>query len=227
MLRKIQMLGLALFAVFASSAVLAGMASAETTLLAEWLRNGVAIAANLASETSGEITLEDTSTLPGKVAVLCSVILDGTVGANGAAEITEALDLSKEAISLTALVPLALECSNVTKCESGTPSLLWLLPSWNITLFLMENSEILALITGFAFEVTCLVLGFSTSDLCEAADTEFKVINEGGAAEIPAGENLSPAASCTAGTSSSGIITTDVLAPITLVEGGTLSVSSE
>jgi hypothetical protein len=221
MLRKIQMLGLALFAVFVSSAVLAGMASAETTLLAEWLRNGVAIAANLASETSVEISFEVTNVFGGPVAFLCSFILDGTVGPNGADEITKALNLTKE--------EKALVCGNVAKCESGTAveGQIENLP-WKTTLFLMENGEILDLVEKFALAVLCLIIGLETEILCEAADTEFKVINEAGVAEVPAGETMSPTPSCTDGAFLSlGLNTTDALSPITLVEGGTLSVSSE
>jgi hypothetical protein len=229
MIRKIQLLGLALFAVFAFSAVLAGMASAEVTLLAEWLRNGAAITANLASVTTGEITLEDNKVpIAGKVAVLCSGILDGTVGANGADEITKALNLSGEELG-AALTGLELVCSNVTKCEAGTTIQVWAekLP-WKTLLFLMENGEILDLVEGSAYEVQCLVLGITASDLCEAADTEFKVVNNAsGAAEVPSGETALPLATCTQGGAESGVNTTDVGAPITLVEGGTLSVSSE
>jgi hypothetical protein len=231
MLRKIQMLGLALAAMSAFGAVLVSAASAETTLLAEWLRNGVAVTANLLSETSGEISLEDTNVpIAGKVAVLCSGILDGTVGNNGVDEITKVLNLAKEEQG-AALVGLELVCSNVTKCEAGTTIKVWAenLP-WKSLLFLMENNEILNRVTGTGgepgYEVECLVIGLLVSDLCEGT-AEFKIVNEP-EAEVLALETALPLATCEKGGAGTGVNTTDVLTPITLPnDGGTLTVSSE
>lgn len=223
---------LALVAVFAFSAVLVSMASAETTLVALWLRNGVAIEANLASHTTGEILLEDNKApIVGKVDVVCSAILVGTVGVNGGDLITEVLNLALEPISSTPLVGLALLCEAVAGCEKdseASPIEVWPenLP-WVTLLFLMEGTAgaILDLVLNAAYDVLCLVLGAMVEDLCEAADSEFGVINSP-AAEAEEGA-ATPNANCTVGGAGAGINSVLGLTPITLVEEGELTVSSE
>jgi hypothetical protein len=242
-MRKFQVVALALFAMFAFSAAFAVSASAETTLLAEWLVNGAKIVGELASETTGSLKLEDTKTAIGAAAVLCSAIADGTVGENGLDLIKEILNLAKEKIE--ALGGLALlgtgagsDCVRVTGCEEGTatePIEVWPVGlEWHTELFLMENGEILDLVNKedgsvFGYELLCSVLLINTEDTCTATDSEFAVINDAdtGDAAVPAGSIGLPLANCTLGGLETGVNETDELAPITLTSGELLTVSSE
>lgn len=223
------MLGLALVAVFAFSAMLAVTASAETTLVALWLVNGATVEANLASHTTGEILLEDTKV---GAAVVCSGILVGTVGAEGKDEITEVQNLAKETITQE-LVGLALLCETEKGCEKATeasPIEVWpeSLP-WPTLLFLMEKTgteEFLNLVEKAAYDLLCLILGVMAEDLCSAADTTFPIVNSP-LAETPTEQTGTPLATCTVGGAESGVNETVGAALITLVAGGELTVSSE
>src|ERR1700691_2206326 len=108
-MRKIQVLGVALLALFAFGALTAVSASATNTyLLAEWLLNGVAIGLpaneiNLV-EIDGELLLEDTKAVLGSPAeVKCMGSLDGWVGLNSLGFTSEVLNTvgGGEAISTT------------------------------------------------------------------------------------------------------------------------------
>ena len=233
-MKKVQVVTLAMLALFAFSAVLASSASAEETLLAEWLVGGNAIVGKtLATETTGLILLED-SGVP--AAALCSGILVGTIGPNGTDEITEVLNLAKEKISST-LSGLALtsangDCSNESGC--GTPIEVYPegLP-WKTQLFLMVTTgKILDLIfgtTGSGYTVKCTELGIKIEDTCTAPDTELEVLNDPvtGDAETPESAIAEPFANCTIGGNGKGINEADELATITLVNGELLTVSSE
>ena len=94
-MRKLQLIGVALVALFAVAAMTVASASAAPVfLLAEWLVNGAAIttAHNVDGEGS-EVLIEETI-LGIKIDVLCSGIGDGTVSANGAGTGTELLALT-------------------------------------------------------------------------------------------------------------------------------------
>ena len=93
-MKKYQAVLLALLAVFAVAAVTAGTASAETTLLAEWLITGAPVMTLTASQTSGELLLAVLVLGIEVVKILCNGIFDGSVGANGEDEITEVLTLA-------------------------------------------------------------------------------------------------------------------------------------
>jgi hypothetical protein len=227
-MKKFQAVILALFAVSAVGAVLVASASAEVTLLAEWLINGAAIAAGttVESETTGALLLEDNKTPFGAAAVLCSAILDGTLGPNGEDLVTAVLNLAKELIG-SELVGLALECEGEKLCS--TPALVWpdKLP-WPTLLFLMENGEFLDLVEGAGYHNECTVLGIKETDLCTAADAGFPVLNDPvtGDAETPGGVAATPNADCTLGGASSAVNETDELETITS-PFGLITVSSE
>ena len=143
-MKRIHVVGLALVAMVALSAIIASTSSAAVTfLLAEWLIGGEKMTAALAVEQSGELNLINTnaSGLGIRVEILCTGILDGTVGPASAGEITELLNTSKEAISLTALSGLALEMPNCTNTKNCTEPLVWAvgLP-WKTELELMEDT---------------------------------------------------------------------------------------
>jgi hypothetical protein len=129
-MRKIQILGLALGAVFAFSAIAAASAFAES----EFLANGAVITEELASEGSGELTLSTLVLGITAVKIDCSGIFDGTVGPKNLDLITELLNLSKELISLTALSGLALSCEVLTSFNSECGAVGGLAELWAVNL---------------------------------------------------------------------------------------------
>ena len=233
-MKKFYAVMLMLFAVIAFGAVVAGSASAETTLGAEWLENGSAITTTKASETVGALLLEDKTV---KAAVICHGSLDGTVGATGQDEITEVLNVAKEAVST--LGNLALlgtgsklpDCETETGCAEGTaasPIEVWPvgLP-WKTQLFTMENGSVLDLIENFGYEMLCLVLSINAEDACSAADTNLLVQNNAaGDASTPSGSVAEPLANCTLGGAESGVNQTVGESKINLVSGVLLSVNA-
>jgi hypothetical protein len=160
-------------------------------LLAEWLLNGVGITTTLLTETTGELLLEDTKApVVGKADVLCSGILVGDIGPDGADDITEVLNLAKEAISTTPLAEKALTCTDDENCESNK---VWAvgLP-WLSLLQLWETltpaaSGFVDLLTSqkaggeVGWYVECTVLGVKASEECTAtmADSSAKNVTAG------------------------------------------------
>ena len=183
-MRRFEILGVALIAMFAASVVIAAAASAVTFLLAEWLAAGAAITTAQASDTEGELEFVE---LNGggfgvKVKVLCSWILNGTVGPGSEGTVTELLTLSGTAIPKTALSGTSLSCTNDENC---TEALVWadLESPWKTELELMiDGTETffvnLILASGFYFE--CLILGITTNELCSATETAVQTTNEAG-----------------------------------------------
>jgi hypothetical protein len=243
-MKKFQIMLLALVVVSAFGAVLAGSASAEITLLAEWLAGGAVIAANLPSATTGAILLEDTKTIAGPAAVICKATLDGTVGSNGADTIAELL--TPAGVKVEALPGKGLEgtgagtaCVKQTLCAEGTtasPIIVWPvgLP-WTTTLFLMENGTFLDRVvkTGggvFGYELLCLVGGINVEDECTSTEGQIEVTNDAvEGAGTPSGQTVTPNATCTMSKEATGVNQTTELAKIKLTEAGAplLSVSSE
>jgi len=97
MIRKIQMLGLALLALCALSALMTASASAVLTFeLALWLLNGIDITSAVLVDSEGELTL--TNLLNG-AAVLCSGLFEGTVEPESLDLVTMVYDLLSNLIS--------------------------------------------------------------------------------------------------------------------------------
>ena len=239
-MKKLQILSIALVAMFAFGVLVAGSASAAvTTLLAEWLVNGVAIpeGTNLASETTGELELTDLKTLLGESTVKCSGILVGTVGFDGADTITEVLNLAKELIgSLSS--GTALVCTEVKVCEEP---LVWPvnLP-WNTLLELVEQggevffADLILPHAGGGnpgWEVECMKtitkpvdectgeritrLGLEGTTLTGSFEEAFREL-----AEMPLG-------TCTQSKEATAHVLSPVAGTIKLVSGETLNASSE
>jgi hypothetical protein len=228
-MRKLQTVLLALLAVFAFGATLSASASAETTLVAEWLAGaGLKITTNLASETSGSILEEDEGAGPG--AVLCSAILVGTVGTAGKGVISEVLNLAEEKVGeLPAGLALVspTDCTNVLACEAAEIAVRPVGLPWTTQLFLMESGAILDLVVGASYDLVCLVLKIKIEDTCAAADSEVEVLNDPEHAAVPALAKFAPNANCTIGGAGKGVNEIDELTFITLVSGELLAVSSE
>jgi hypothetical protein len=108
-------------------------------LLAEWLVDAKEIAAELATEATGELLLEDTNAALGASDVLCSVTLDGTIGPDGLGVISEVLTLGGEDVSLAVLSGANITCAEQSVCVEP---LVWAvnLP-WNTLLELAETTR--------------------------------------------------------------------------------------
>src|SRR3977135_332450 len=222
-MKRFQTVLLALFAVFAFGAILVATASAEETLVALWLANGVDSPANLPVEIKGALLLEDTNTAIGKAAVICEGTLDGTIGPNGKDEIKEILNVAKEAVAANPGLALkgtnatGPDCLTSTGCLAGTaasPIEVWPIGlPWTSQLFLMADGTILDLVTKagggtFGYWLLCLVtaLGVQAEDLCTGEDGEILVTNNAaGDASSPVGSEVTPAFNCTMGGAASGL----------------------
>lgn len=168
-MRKTHILGLTLFAVLAVSAISAASALADSTHL--WLVGGTAVTTTLSIASTGELELSDLKAIAGLAAtVLCSGILDGTVGATGADTITEVLTLTGGATSTTPLSGTPLLCTNISNC--GTPEVWALNLPWKTQLELSGSTWIDDITTTngdllVGWEVLCKATGIA--DDCEIA----------------------------------------------------------
>jgi len=121
-------------------------------LLAEWLVEGLEVTTTLLVETKGELLLEDLkATLNIKAKVLCSGILDGTIGPNGEDEITEVLNLAGTlSIPRIALEGTGLLCSGQEGCTTGTENdEVWAVNLPWLTLLELLEEESPTLFQGF------------------------------------------------------------------------------
>ncbi len=184
--------GAALLAVVAVSAIaLVSSASAAIVyLLAEWLDNGAALTSSMLAEVATEALLENTkvSAVGGAaVSVTCKGMMIGDIGANGAVDITEVLNLSGTAISRTPLSEPSLLCAKEALCES---SRLWAvnLP-WLGELELWEEGSASGFVVFLAatkgklgWYLECTILGVKAEDEChgtEEVDEATKNLAEG------------------------------------------------
>lgn len=187
-MKRCQLLGLALMVVCVLGAVIDSTAGAVEFLLAEWLAAGAKITTAQGSEGEGELELvaKNGGNLKVELKVLCSVILDGTLGPSSEGTISEFLSLSGKAISDLALSGGELACTNDANCTSPK---VWAtgLP-WKTELELMiDGTEtfFVNLIKSFAgYYVECTVLGVKVAEECTTFETAIKTTNAvGGIAE--------------------------------------------
>ena len=189
--------------------------------------------------------IEDTKTIVGAVTVLCTVVTNGSVGANGEAETTVILNAKGETVT-SGLGGLSLlgtgatsgegsECRTVKTCAEGTAaSPIELTPlglPWHALLFQHETTGTFLLLSfsegELGYELLCLILGIDAEDKCtsSAKDFEIEVLNAEEDAAIPASAQTSPLALCSQSGEESGHYTLDELAFI-LPLSGLLSISS-
>ncbi len=182
-MKKLQILGAALVALFALGSLVASAAFAQPTfLLAEWLLTGAVITTPDLVEIDGELNLInlDGGGLGVTIEILCSGILDGTVGPASADLITELLNLAEEKISGTALSGLELVCTDTKNCENP---LVWAeeLP-WETELELMEGVTggpfFVDLILNGRYYAECTLLGTKMNELCSAPEVAVQATNE-------------------------------------------------
>jgi len=218
-MKSYRSIGVLLLVAFAVSAILVASASAEEISPAAWLANGEAITSSLAATVTGEVIIEDTKVGAG---VTCSMSIDGTVGAGGEGTITAILSLSGTEVTLSA--PLL--CKSHKSCEEGTdvevaPEKL----PWTTAVDVSSSGTFLEIISAPTFYVTCLVLGFKTSDECVGTNSSFEVLNVTGGVE-PMGQS-SPKTNCSIGGAETGSLEFLSGSLDTLTGGGTLAVSGE
>lgn len=197
---KKQILGPTLLAVFALSATFVATASAETTLLAEWLASGVGVTTATSVEGTGTVLLEDSKFKGG---VECKGIADGTVNANGVGEVTEVLNeagTAKIALGGTALI-CAKESGS--SCE-GTDNEVFPedLPSHGFV-YLTEGGLFRDLGVKGGFSITCLILGISATDECTSENASGEVLNVTGGVE--GNGELTPKMECTFSKEATGV----------------------
>jgi len=220
-MKKHHILGLALLAVFAFSAILAVSASAAETLLAEWLVNGVAITTLTSTATTGKLLLEDEKVpIAGKVAVVCEGILDGSVGPNGEDEITEVLTTA--GVLVNAANPLS--CPPQTACEKPGSVVPVGLP-WH-TLLILEEVGLFKDIVRQAtagYEVKCTVFGITSTDTCTALENSGGKVTNGTTDVTLTPETILPNGNCSLGGNGAGKI--QVVEGLIATLTGTLSVS--
>jgi hypothetical protein len=222
MLKKHQMLGLSLVAVFAFSAIIATTAFGAEFLLAEWLLSGAAITELISTTTEGKLLLEDEKVpIAGKVSVICEGVLDGSVGPNGEDEITEVLNLSGTKITLGGT---ELTCEKQSECEEAAKVAPIDLP-WDTELQLEEPGGLFRdlVVSAAGYEVTCKVFGISSTDECKATLDSGGLVSNGASDVLLTAETILPNGTCSLGGSGAGKI--QVIEGLIATLTGTLSVS--
>jgi hypothetical protein len=203
--------------VLAFSAIVVSSASAEITLLAEWLFNGTAVISLTSVETRGELLLKDTSN---GATVICSAILVGSVGPNGENEVTEVLS----AVGITATLAAPLLCRGGPVCEINSTDV-EVAPEglpFHMLLFLMEIGSFLNVTFKAGYSASCLVLGIKITDECTVTNGITEVVNTSFGVESVG--NVIPPGNCSIGGAGTGeleLVTGNQTEPLT----GVLSIS--
>jgi hypothetical protein len=183
-MRKLHVLGAVLAALFALGVLTASSASAVTFLLAEWLVNGIGTTNTQLVETEGESEFTENLGILGVIRILCSGIFVGSIGPNGADEITELLELGTGLARITnELVETSgLTCTNIEKCTSP---LVWAdkLPWLTLAELMVDGTEefFVDLLTSSGagnpgYHIFCM--GSGLGDLCTVVEGVTKLTNE-------------------------------------------------
>lgn len=216
-MRKLHTFWLAFAAALTFSALASALASAEETLLAEWLINGVAVTAAKATILEGEFIFgAEKGTL-----VKCSYKLIGLVNTNGKGEETEILNLS--GVKVTEAAPLLCLALNVCEVDETDVEVFPRKLPWQTLAFLMEGGTYLELVEKETWEIKCLALMLKITNECEFPDTTYEILNTvGGTEYMGLG---TPLGNCSVGGMGVGEME---MVPANLDTGaGTLSISSE
>jgi hypothetical protein len=228
-MKHLQIFGLVLVASLASGAILASIATAETTLLAEWEVGGATFSGTLATEIKGSTLLEDTSF---KIGITCEGTIDGSVTGESSGVGTSTKVLSKAGVEIgEKLSGTALECTRSSGCESSSTPLTWPvnLP-WHYIAYLLESGTYADHIFGEAgYEVECTVLLSKISEECKDASgtgTGVDISNSVSGVEI-ANEDFLPDANCTTGGTGTGVNLPSAGTTIVVTGGGVLAICSE
>jgi len=221
-MRKLKIVGLALFALVAFSAVAAASASAHT-----WEEDGSEILTAKEGTTEGLILLEDMGA-PGKPDLLCSGKFTGTFGPGGSTMITMIEDLEVPANLEDANTLSWLKCEFTAKglCE-GT--LVLVMPQglpWKDKLN-VRVGKLVDEIEGVSYTVLCETFLGTTEDTCSG--TSVGEVKNGTSGEVlgetSENEEITPAVNCTLGGEKQGLQATITPALSKLTNGLSLSVS--
>lgn len=181
---KVRILGIAMFAVFAFSAITAASAFAAD----EFLFEGNVFAGALATNTAGSLTLEATI-LGIKAVVDCSGLFEGSVvgGVAKLAEITDAFDLAGNLAGELEDSTAAISCEALAACNAGELVSVWvdnlsltLSLTWDLPLLLEGTEFILDFPAGSGFEVECKTPLGTVNVLCSAPTVDASLTNEVG-----------------------------------------------
>jgi len=181
---------LSLVALFAFSAVVAN-ASAETTLLAEWLVNTVGVTALTSTEGVGKLILEDAKI---KLAMECEGILDGSVGANGEDEVTEILIPGTPTTVASLAKPIV--CKGIGGCGAPAEASPENLP-WHTLLYLTEGGLFRDAVFSATYWSMCNILGVLVEEECTITNGSYEVLNV--TAGVEGMGEVTPLGTCTTG----------------------------
>jgi hypothetical protein len=187
-MRKIQIIGLALVAMFAFSAFASSAWAAD-----EWLVGGNPVTTKVASTAEGSLKLcDDKGGIFGeKVCIECSGKSKGTIGPAAADEVTEVTDLAGN--------KRITNCVNLENCGTAEAVEAENLP-WP-TKIVLEGTEFRDTVGAAGKEpgyfVECSSFGFKVQDLCEG-EANVKLENVAGGVNATFEENRLPA-TCTRG----------------------------
>ncbi len=200
---KLPIVGLALLSALVVSTSAITSASAETTLLAEWLVNGMSVTSLLPVEKEVEALYRDPKT--GQHIVCTSYIRDGSMDPSGAITWTAYLTLAGTDVTLTS--PLL--CKAVADCEESATDIEMSpegLP-WRGLLILTESGAFKELLFGASVFISCLILGIKVSEECAGpseasggADVTVSNVTNGVESSGPE----APPANCTVGGTEAG-----------------------
>lgn len=194
---RIRIIGLALVAVFAISAVVAASASAL-----EWLLNGKPILTAKAVSSSGSLVLEDLAATGGAVEIECTGSDEGTVGPGAQDLVTT--------IKATSCKFLAEKHGVCEESKPVTANAINIKKHWETLLVTNSSGQIRDLITspegkGPGWNVECKVGGIlEVSDECTSASPEPLVTNLSTGVDVTF--EASETASCSKGSSTSGMV---------------------
>jgi hypothetical protein len=220
-MKKVQLLGLAVVAMFAFSAFVSASAFSFTT--AEWLAGAKVIpAGGLATETAGGVTIENVNV---GASFLCEGLLLGKVEPGGIGVATEVL--TNSGVKVEQLdesgATGGIKCTSLKLCE-GTPEI-WPVNLPYKTILGLEGAGFLRLAVNAEVFVLCQVLGVDATELCVVAPNSLSggaVVNL--ATDVEATGSLEPLATCN-GNAETGLATADAGNLKFLVNGEVLSAS--
>jgi hypothetical protein len=216
-MKKIQLVGLVLVAVFAISAMVASSAFAES----EWLLNAEPITSAIATEAPGTLKLEDSATGTGKITCVGNFV--GTVGPGSADTISTVLGKTS-----TEVAPI--NCESVS-CASKLAELSPINLPWSTKVELsgtLEWDHFLGTDSGAkepGYSLKCTVLGIPITDVCTGLAGAALSNVTGGVQGIftPGEEPINPSGTCTFSKEKSATIEGGGVTKPTL--SGTLTVS--
>jgi hypothetical protein len=224
MIGKIHVLGLALVAMFALSAVATSAASAELVFeLALWLFNGNDVVTPILVVATGELLLHNL--LNGAI-IHCSGQFEGWIENNSLDLITMVWDLELLVLIVELSTGPSITCESLAVCEANT-ALIWpagLEPNGWVTEVEEDPAGVFwELIFGVGYHIECKVVGIPFVEECTLAEgTGFEALNVTGGVELMG--SAEPETSCN-GNAFEGELESNPGNLILSVESGTISIS--